>query len=1601
MPLIPKGSFPEKMEEETGGITVWKTAVKNRYLFNVYVCFLHRSSPILLRFSKQLKMGLSDTCHEGFMPASASVDRLSGALSSRVSTSSVETCQGHLCLTDSLTQQQSSVSPLPSKLTPGPEMSHTWRLEKNIFASIRLTDVTSDHLTKTESRDEKMPSDSAENEVSAQSSECPVSSLFSVSEKILNSPSLSCGNGSTPIDDVVSDDVKDGNSEQRWSASGIEVQSSNGARLCTSGLESTLPSLEMEEVETSFCDDFIKKLSGVKPVDSVGVSGSDSDVTGIIHPTIVNTQQSGRPTPSNADGVAIVDSDADHYSTAATGEITLDKKEGMKDHVDDDDNSSIRIDPMSSGNRCDNIVQDSCIKNSASAASLSELSVLSCSVSVLHQGTSSISDSAVVNLVASRSITPVDIAEDDMEARTQLHGSDLPDSSPDKVFPSVSSDYTVQGSIETSKSFATGDSKGISKMSDCHSHVTDDEFTSHCQTPEEHCHRLQHFQSENCHTSQIASSVSFTDTLPMQSQSQLSVADSCAVPVSLFSTQSCTTSTPVPVALFCAHSCSSETLENRGVLSWDVRLDSSGAVLSHLSEVSVSVSDSQSEIPRLTMQHNPSQLPAKVREETEKAEGGDGSISKCAASDVAWSCQSVWSTSTDTPVSDVPLSLSKSTSTSVLPANNPELLQQCSVVSDVLGDSVLGLQLCPGPINNVPEIDSHIEEGKYVVNSDVLVSSYSERLPHMNEVEGDHLIKDHKDFAVTNSDDPSEHISDKSIIPFTNICKTDCHVEETKDFDKTSSVVHVSSYAVSDLQQLSDTNSVEGDHRIKEQKDIGVTNSDEPDECISDESIVSQILAAECSQSESLDCDFVSQSFVSNCPERQKWREMVSPIVSSKQSSQVLEDDSNELSAVTTGDGFVDDESVKDLVQSTELSTELNVLRQSTYISGALYEEDHNGGLALLPAVAPSNDGWTYDASELQDVLCALLNSCHMNSTDPDESLPLDDVDDDDDNNDAQSCSSSATEVYVDLPDDLKLDDVTRHCGSSEDKDSDGTVSLLSVVLDGDGLDLMDAASDGFQNIYSSLVGAPAMDPVLSSDANDLNSSTYCNNTSIANLSAFAVEHTSLLDKEGSSAVMALDAGLVRNLPRPTASVASLCDRLEESGQQPKKDDEDVLQTDVAEKPAKSFRCHCSKPHTSKKSCRSSLRMPEKLANVDPDSPLVACRPPPLSVRCGKYGTDTHCISDIVGISENTSPPSAGTTSAGLDNETPNQVPDRKQKRSGVSDAENESNTKHSSIVVETKSHKKRRLQMLSAARKTRRKHKKDNLKSFGDIDKIRVTPRNFSKNSAMENERYTFRISASQVKKPTGWTSSVVSGQMLSEERPTTRSRHTSGQVQQTMFTLEHTRTGSTRMVILRKPAVPPMLSTATPSGSKWKLDRATRRHQVNCDQKQGDILHRKKEKKPLHSPEKPRRRIAADDSDTEERRNKVGSEVENETDEEFSLKKMMLRSHRSSSVKQDRARSKNSKRLSQGNGNRASCKMSRDGTDQSSSDRESGGGRQKKRCLLLAQLENSEGYVADRNVLQQQQLDSSLLWSDTNTLSREERALQVGIGLKCSMLR
>ena len=788
------------------------------------------------------------------------------------------------------------------------------------------------------------------------------------------------------------------------------------------------------------------------------------------------------------------------------------------------------------------------------------------------------------------------------------------------------------------------------------------------------------------------------------------------------------------------------------------------------------------------------------------------------------------------------------------------------------------------------------------------------------------------------SDGSSDNVPDSQQCPVTNILETDSYIEERKGCDDSNGDVSVSRHSISDSLRISDTDTDVLDCQRREQK--VATDGDEPDECISDEVIVSQILAADCCQSESVDRVFLPQSSASSCFERQKWREMVSPVISSQQLSDILEGNSSKLSSLTM-DGanssfLLDDESVSDLIHSVELSHN---------------HHDHED-LGLLPAVVPSNEDWMYDGRQLQDVLCSLLNSCHVTSTDPDDSLPAAGDEDDD----TQSCSSSATEVYDDLPEDLKLDDVTH------DKDSDGTVSLLSVMLDEDGLDLMDSTSDGFQKIYSSLVDQTAVDRILTSETKDLSNGTCCSTMGATDLSAFGVEcgGESLLDKERSSALMALDVELVKNLPCRTSCLASLCDRLDNTDQVSSKG-EDSLCADNGEKSStKSVNCQCSQSHTSKKSCRSSLRMPEKLADIDPSSPSLTCRPPPLSVHCRKYDSGTSHTSDVA---------LASSLSPGLlDGETANDAYGSR-KRKCRSDAMNK---------TDTKSPDKDAVKISSTCElQTRRgsKHKNDRLKD-------RVASKNWescrlrSRNVTVANE--AARDLSATCKRKT-W----------SQEVRSTRIVHVDDENRQTTFTVEHPRTGSLRTIILRRTVVPPVLGTGKKSkNSKRKRDQFKGHEQLNCSQSQSNARQSGQEKSPSKTVEKQ----TTGDDDEEGRRTDI-REVKAKIGKIRLKRKTVRNGEKSAEFCSVVRHSTRGSGLSQENGS-----MAGKGTAQSGScgDIVSGSkvcqGAERKRCSLLAQLSNSEGYVAERSVSRSQQpLDGSLLWSDSRRLSREERALQV----------
>ena len=896
------------------------------------------------------------------------------------------------------------------------------------------------------------------------------------------------------------------------------------------------------------------------------------------------------------------------------------------------------------------------------------------------------------------------------------------------------------------------------------------------------------------------------------------------------------------------------------------------------------------------------------------------------------------------------------TAVSALPASSPSLpdhTPQCSVSSDVSNDSILNLH----------------------------------QLPVTNGHETDCCVEDRKDLNISNSDASSDHISDLKQFSVTDLADMVGQADEPDNVNVLNS--DVSDDNISDLSQLPITNQLEVECHVEEQKDSNVSNSEEPNESISDELIVSQILAADSSQCESLDHLFASHSSASDGSERQKWRDMLPPIINSCPLPKTSEENSNEpslcdvVNAEDAGSNSFVEDSINDLIGSTDL----NISRPSPDVCGIRQQErDDDDG--LMRAMAADNDDWMCDAKQVQDVLCSLLRSCHVNSTDTDDSLPLND-DNDDDDDDAASCASSSTEVYVDLSEDLKLADVSSRCGSPQDKDSDGTVSLLSVVLDGDGLDLMDSTSDGFQNIYSSLVNPSQLDTELCSDASGTYSNSSASDSRPTNLSAFSVEHSSrdrshvaaLLDKDHCPAVMALDTGLVKNLPCSTASISSLYDKLGEN-KQLSNENKAGLHSDTEGMTAKSLSCHCNQLHASRKSCRSSLRMPEKLADVDPTSPLLACRPPPLSAG---RGTNTRRALDIA---ENT----AGALAQAVSSEGPNLVRGKKRKHNSVSDEESRTDSKLSVSVAETGSCDKGSRETLSArgmGNEVGHKEKCIGVKSVSDAQRDKIT----SKNSTTETESCTLRIrNTSEVSRSVNNGPLSFKRSTMSDDTPATQSMVTDER--ETVFTMERAGSGSIRTIILRKSLSPPMLRTDKKCKSKQKLDRFKGQWKLNLRQSHSDIRHEEEEKKPVNTVEE-LRQTSADDGG-----GKDVSVMKDEAGEELKSVKNKKKKKKRAKMKTDKNAAKSY--VVEKNSTRSNKASDDAGVTSSHNKSDSGGvldgdssrssvsrGRPRKRCSLLAELENSEGYVTERNVSQQH--------GNTSTLSREERALQVCTGRRC----
>ena len=1222
-----------------------------------------------------------------------------------------------------------------------------------------------------------------------------------------------------------------------------------------------------------------------------------------------------------------------------------------------------RIDPSCSGN-CDAVSEDIEGKLIVSEKNVEEplIATSGVSESVARNSPSAASSTSLLADTAAKTITP-------------LQGTDLHASHVDNLLPNISTPRNVEnraGMSEclTDRDDLVSDYSSVSSEASCHAlDASVDDFSSSSQVTRELLHH--HRQSSGdfnmalsltsvCCTSSYTPTQCFPSPASMHNlppqRFPLTTVPSCPVPVSLFCAQTCTTSTAVPVALFRARSCSSPVSPSTTDIGADVSHSSlNDGICSNLSEVSVSLSTS--EIPGVMVQCNPSQLTVAVDEETEK-DKSDGNVSERPMSNAI---------SLRDTVCRNGVKVSSHISASETSVNSISE----SVITYIPQSAVTSESAFPAVSHSPPA-----DQPQHSVNSEASTENVSnlELLPSINESEIDSCIEERSDADITNSDVSHNIISNLHPLPTTNV---DC---ETEDLDVLNSDAIADN--ISHIQQLPITNRLQ-----REAQGMNVSAGDEPGDQISDELIVSEILAADAYQ-----CEPLEQIFTSH----QQWREMLSPVISSRHLSEALEENSESLS-------LCDVVTAEDASSSSVMGYAVSELIEMN-LPHQIRQREH-APVDLLPAVVDGTDSWMYDDKLLQDVLCSLLKSCHVDSADSDNSLPLNyaaaaaasAVDDDD----AQSFCSSSTEVYVDLPEDMKLDeDADTRCDSPQDKDSDGTVSLLSVVLDGEGLDLMDSASDGFQNIYSSLVDPAQLDRELCSDVSVLNGNNAGSGSQPTNLSAFSVEEgladgssmELLLNKQRCSAVMALDVGLVKNLPCSTTAISSLCDKLEETKQLPNKDEDEVgLQTDAEGSTSKSVSCCCSELHVSKKSCRSSLRMPEKLADIDPDSPSLACRPPPLSAGCGKYPANMHSALETT---RSTDVPSTSGLSQGVSDERPGHVRGRKRKHGSVSHTENKNDVESSHTSAEMKSHDKSPAETWSPSRTGNKVRNK--LQSFGCAKTDRTTA--LSKRPAVVKESCTLRIhSSSQIIGPLCDTPSLVKRRTSLEARRATRSMLSGGQKQQTMFTLEDTRSGSRRTIILNKPMSPPMLSTVRKSKSNWKLEQVKGQQKLNRGRSKSGAEDEEKERK---TGEEQRPQPTDDDAD-DDGQNKDHSE---EQDEKISLRKKKMKKKNKKKKKQNgegaaagssdkRDASLSSDYISQDE----SCKASRTGTDGGALDQDGSSsssvprGRPRKRCSLLAQLENSEGFVAERNVPASEEHGGSLLWSDTNSLSREERALQV----------
>jgi len=943
-------------------------------------------------------------------------------------------------------------------------------------------------------------------------------------------------------------------------------------------------------------------------------------------------------------------------------------------------------------------------------------------------------------------------------------------------------------------------------------------------------------------------------------------------------------SRPVPVSLFCAQSCTVTSTPipvalfcarscGSVVTPQNSQVIGSDAVRSSLVAVSVSVSTDA--ISHTAVQHRLAKQQVTVKEETEKSVSDDG----CEIS-----AGSVVNNSFD---NDDTLSLSESASVSTLlaPADDPE---QCSISSD---------------------------------------ESYHSHHPVATSVsEMKHVVKD--------SNDPNITDSDTQPLPITSLTDISCQLDKHDELDVLN--IYGSNDDGPKLPQLPVTNELEAECQMEE-PDI----SDEPNEYISDEQIVSQILEADSCQCESLDCVLTKDPLSAlDSSEHQKWREMLPPVTSNYEFSKTsAEHDSDDQSLC---DVVSEDASSDSLVEELIHSTELNV---SQHHSGTQDEQCENHDVVFLPT--SHNDDWISSPQQLQDVLCSLLSSCHVNSVDDDDNcLPLVDASDEA-NDDAVSCSSSCTEVYSNKPEDQKLDGVGSQCASPQDgKDSDGTVSPLSVVLDGDGLDLMDSTSDGFQNIYSSLVSPTQMDAVLGSDAGIMNNGVYSDhNQPTTNLSPFSVEHSltdgrqvvPLLDREHSPAVTAADAGLVKNLPSSTAAVTSLCDRLEESRQLSNRDEGDG-QTDDEAKTEKnsSMSFECSQPHATRKSCRSSLRMRDKLANID-TSPSLAVQ----HDGCQKPRIDTYHADAAESLA--ISP----TSSEGV-----NHVHGRKWKQVSDLDDKNKADGECLSSDVVTEIHEKSSSSAHSKTTEAGKKRRNSNLTSVKP-DRDRITSKKLRAPSVIELDKSVSDDASVLYKRH----------KMPSEVHPAKHSIMASERGKtQTVFTVEQARSGSVRTIILTKPAFLPVISAHKKCKLKQKLDQIKGQQKLIYRQ----ICHdtEEKEKKQLKSAEEQDRQMLASDGDRHE--DVLGDLCKSQTS-----KRMRGKKKKKVSMETGDNRDASERRLtnadgldkdSKDTGNMISHDKSDNGSVVHGSDILSDRGRSWKKHRLLAELANSEGYVADK---------------------------------------